>query len=150
MKKKTIFYFILFGLIFGLVNELDPTGGDIPISKLLNVPTLYTQGVVDSIFRTVGKARFNKIKEETGTASLNPSLSRAEFEKLSAKEQEDFIFKMTNQKNTVRANSVIGEKGSLYFLRKLFSFPILSALTWGLIGVGVYFLYASRRFKKIR
>lgn len=139
MKKRIIIYFFLFGLIFGLVNQLDRTGGDIPYSKLLNVPTLYVQGVVESAIRAMGRARFNRVKEETGTVQLNPSLSRDEFEKLSLKEQEDFISKMRNQKNTVREDSVIGEKGSLYLLRRLlFSFPVLSALTWGLIGAVFY------------
>lgn len=38
---KLVVYFIIFGLLFGLVNKVDPTGGDIPYSMMLNAPTLY-------------------------------------------------------------------------------------------------------------
>ncbi len=143
MKKKVIIYFILFGLVFGIINELDTTGGDIPYSKMLNFPTLYTQGIVNSIFNSLERGRFEELKQEIGTTDFNPSLSSDEFEKLTPKEQEEFVSKMKNQKNTARNDTFIGENGSLYFIRNLFSFPILSAMTWGIIGF-LYYLVRKR------
>lgn len=145
MKRKIIIYFIIFGLLFGLLNEINPTGGEIPYSMMLNFPTLYTQGVVNKIFNSLEATRFEELQEKTGTKNIDPSLSKDQFEKLSPKDQEEFVFKMTSQKNTVKKDPIIGESGILYMFRKLLPFPILSAVTWGIIGLIVYFLLRLER-----
>lgn len=141
---------MIFGLVFGIINELDTTGGEIPYSKMLNLPTLYTLSIVDNIFNSLQRARFAQVRQKTATVDL-PSISRGELEKLTPKKQEEYVARMKNQKSTTRNDTFIGENGILYFVRKLFSFPILSAVTWGLIGVTFYLIiFVKKKFIKNR
>lgn len=105
---------------------------------MLNFPTLYAQSIIGTVVHEIELARFEKIREETKSTMLNPSLSRDEFAKLSPAEQQQFVLKMVSQKNIVRADPLIGEKGMLYRIGSFISFPILSVFTWGLIGFVAY------------
>lgn len=151
MKKSIVLYFALFGLVFGSINTLDPTGGEIPYTMLLNFPTLVVSGQVNNTFNTVERSRVDELGGETGISTQNQTLSRDKFEKLLPMEQEAFVSKMSQQKNLVRNDSIIGEKGILYTIRNFISFPILSALTWGLIGIVVYIIvFIKKKFTQLK
>jgi len=145
MRKNIIIYFVLFGFLLGLINAIDTTGGDIPYSMMLNVPTLYAQGIVDNLFDKVERARFNEVSERIGVSPQPPTLSRDEFEKLSPEKQGEFVSQMTRQKDSVRNDPVIGEKGRLLAIRGFISFPVLSAFTWGLIGIAIYIIILVKK-----
>jgi len=107
---------------------------------LLNVPTLYAIGLKDKLFNSIERARLNKVSEEIGVSLQPLTLSGDEFKKLSPEKQKEFISQMARQKNSVRNDSVIGERGSLGRISGFISVPVLSAFAWGLIGVVIYMM----------
>lgn len=137
---KLVIYFIIFGFLFGLLNKVDSTGGDIPYSMMLNIPTLYAQGVVGNMFIKLEEARVKQLREKLGITDQDPFLSKEEFEKFSPNKREKFASDMVSEKNLQRNDPLIGDKGALRVLHGLISFPILSAFTWGLIGFIIYII----------
>ena len=149
MKKNVILYFAIFGFFFGILNTLDTSGGDIPYSMMLNLPTVYTQGIVNNVLNEIESARVNSLGKGGAFSTPERSLSRDEFEKLTPKEQAEFISKMTLQKNLARDDFLIGERSIIHTLRGIVSFtPIISAVSWAIIG-SIFYLIA-RFFKSTR
>lgn len=143
---KLVVCFIIFGFLFGLFTKVDSTGGEIPYSMMLNIPTLYVQGIVGNMFNKLEEARVKQLRKNLGITNQELSVPSDEFEGLSYNEKKErFASKMISEKNLQRNDPLIGEKGTLRMIRDLISFPILSAFTWGLIGFLIYILIVLKK-----
>lgn len=138
---KLVVIFIVFGFLFGLFAEVDSTGRDIPYSMMLNLPTLYAQRVVSNTFDKLEEVRVKQLREKLGTADKDPFLTDGD----TFNKRKEFISGMVKEKSLIINDPLIGEKGTLYTIRNLISFPILSAFTWGLMGFVIFIILRVKK-----
>ena len=156
LMKNITLYFTIFGLLLGTFNMIDmhlglTRGNDVPLSFIINQPYwLVREKIVRPLIsqsETIRKIQFEK---QAGFSSPPKSLSKVEFEQLSSDEQKEYIRKMTEVKILYR-NDYMNRKYGIFqlFISTLVSFPILSAISWGLIGFILHIIIKRRPKKKI-
>lgn len=133
---KLVIIFIIFGFIFGLFTKVDRTGREVPYSMMLNIPTIYAQGVVGNLFNKLEESRVKQLREKSGITDQDPFLSDLD----TFNKRKEFISEMVKEKSLIINDPLIGEKGTLHMIRDLISFPVLSAFTWGLMGFVVFII----------
>lgn len=144
-SKKIIIYFMIFGFIFGVINSLDKkyslTGGDTPLSLILNQP-----GTIASqlFYQQLSNLKFPKASRFEDGQPFPPKPSPLKIGQEGATPSASNRYRVL--KEDARDNWLTGQYGLITWLNyndgKVF--PLISAFAWGMIGTIIYFALKLR------